>query len=239
MAENDKKWQKIRGDGTIMIILSKIFSSVPAFSLFLGLLLLLSIPSPAEAGFISSLFGDEAYAQTDAADSVQSNKDLKQNSQTMTLLQANVSSASILQEKNTKNGKQKDNQVNEKVNVNVLSDNALLPATGPLGVSDGKDIADSASEETSIYVVRKGDTLSAIANMFGVSINTILIANDMKKNDKLSEGDVLFILPISGLEHTVVKGQTLQSLAKLYKVDVSDIALYNGIAQDSKLAVGD
>ena len=239
MAENDKKWQKIRGDGTIMRILSKIFSSVPAFSLFLGLLLLLSIPSPAEAGFISSLFGDEAYAQTDAADSVQSNKDLKQNSQTMTLLQANVSSASILQEKNTKNGKQKDNQVNEKVNVNVLSDNALLPATGPLGVSDGKDIADSASEETSIYVVRKGDTLSAIANMFGVSINTILIANDMKKNDKLSEGDVLFILPISGLEHTVVKGQTLQSLAKLYKVDVSDIALYNGIAQDSKLAVGD
>ena len=42
-------------------------------------------------------------------------------------------------------------------------------------------------------MVRKGDTLSAIANMFGVSINTILIANDMKKNDKLSgKGDVLF-----------------------------------------------
>ena len=61
----------------------------------------------------------------------------------------------------------------------------------------------------------------------------------MKKNDKLVVGDVLFILPISGVEHTVTKGQTLKSIAKLYKADVSDIAFYNGIAPDAALAVGE
>jgi murein DD-endopeptidase MepM/ murein hydrolase activator NlpD len=61
----------------------------------------------------------------------------------------------------------------------------------------------------------------------------------MKKGDKLVEGDVLLILPISGVEHTVTKGQTLQNIAKLYKVDAGDIASYNGIALDDKLTVGD
>ncbi len=61
----------------------------------------------------------------------------------------------------------------------------------------------------------------------------------MKKGDKLVEGDVLLILPISGLEHIVTKGQTIQSIAKLYKADVSDILLYNGLSPDDKLAVGD
>ena len=61
----------------------------------------------------------------------------------------------------------------------------------------------------------------------------------MKKGDKLIEGDVLFILPVSGVEHIVTKGQTIKGIAKLYKVDVSDIAQFNGIAEDSKLVIGD
>ncbi|MEK7060207.1 MAG: peptidoglycan DD-metalloendopeptidase family protein, partial [Patescibacteria group bacterium] len=83
------------------------------------------------------------------------------------------------------------------------------------------------------------DSISQIADMFDVSVNTILWANDMKKGDKLVEGDVLFILPISGLEHTITKGQTLKSIAKLYKADVSDIARFNGITEETKLVVGD
>jgi len=61
----------------------------------------------------------------------------------------------------------------------------------------------------------------------------------MKKGDKLSAGDVLFILPFSGIEHTVAKGQTLKSIAKLYKADIDEIALANGITADEKLALGD
>jgi LysM repeat protein len=192
-----------------------------------------------EAGLLSSLFGvgDQAYADTNT-NTVSPLQHGGNNLQTITLLQANVSSASIPQNKDTKDSK-KDDPVDTNVDTNIVSDNALLPATGPMGVSDGKDIPDSSLDQTSVYVVRKGDSLSQIAPMFGVSVNTILWANDMKKGDKLVEGDVLFILPISGLEHTVTRGQTLDSIATLYKADPLEIARYNGITEDTKLAIGD
>lgn len=226
--------------------------------------MLLFPPLQAEAGFFSSILGDEVYAQAEAVNPAQASN----NSQTMALLQANVSSASIFQDKNEKksnpegkltfshagsgslgqNGSEanatggageKGTEIDANASVNIVSDNALLPAAGPLGVWDGTLIPDSSSAETSVYVVRKGDTISAIASMFDVSVKTILAANDMKKNDKIAEGDVLFILPISGLEHTVVKGQTLQSIAKLYKANVNDIAFYNNLTPDAKLAIGE
>lgn len=196
---------------------------------------MLFAPLQVQAGFFSSFWGDEVYAQTNASNSIKVNKDLEQTSQTLALLQSNISPALVLQDKNNKG---KDSQVDESADVNIVSDNALLPATGPLGVHGNKVFVDSSTEVTSVYVVRKGDSISAIASMFGVSVNTILIANDLKKRDKLSEGDVLFILPISGLEHIVTQRQTLQSIAKTYKVDVNDVAFYNGIAEDAKLAVG-
>ena len=229
---------EIRDDGTIMRTLYKIYRSILSFSLLFGTFLLFSMPLSAQAGFFSSVFGNDAFAQTNATSSTQSNKDIQENSQTMALLQANVSSASILQDKNnTDNTK---NSTTDNTNMtNIISDTSLLPATGPLGVSDSTDITDPSSLQTSVYVVRKGDSLTQIAQMFGISVDTILWANDMKKGDKLNEGDVLFILPVSGLEHTVTKGQTLQSIAKLYKVDVNDIIQDNDITLDTPLVVGD
>jgi LysM repeat protein len=123
--------------------------------------------------------------------------------------------------------------------VNIVSDNAMQPTIGALGVSDGTDILLDSPLETSIYVVRKGDSLSQIADMFGVSTNTILWANDMKKGDSLKEGEILLILPISGVKHIVEKGQTLKGITQKYKADISDVASFNGIAIDAALAVGD
>ncbi len=216
-----------------LIKLNTFLSPILAFSLFLGLFLVIFTPTPAKAGFFSSIMPDDVYAQGEKVESLD-------NSQTMDLLQANVSSISIIQDKkdNKKDGKQSDSVVDKDTDVNI-ADNAILPATGPLGVSDGKEVLDPATSETSIYVVRRGDSIAQIAEMYGVSVNTVLYANDLKKSSKLKEGDVLIILPISGLEHVVAKGQTLKSIAKLYKTDITDIAFYNGIAQDSKLAVGD
>jgi len=205
----------------------KILRSILAFSLLSGALF---VPVQAEAGFFSSLFGvgDQVYAEVNPT--AIETPSFDSNSQNIALLQANVSSVSILQDKS--------DQIDS--NINIVSNNAMLPATGPMGVSGGKEIIDLPSlEETSVYVVRKKDSLSSIANMFGVSTNTILWANDMKKGDKLMEGDILFILPISGVEHTVAKGQTMQSIAKLYKAEVSDIAFYNDLAENAKLSIGD
>ncbi|MFA6077120.1 MAG: peptidoglycan DD-metalloendopeptidase family protein [Candidatus Paceibacterota bacterium] len=195
------------------------------------------MPTRAQAGFLSSILGDNASAKTATVDPTQ----FSQTSGTIALLQANISSASVYEDKKLKDVSQKDKGgiVDVDNADNIVSNNALLPATGPMGVYSGKDVVDPSAMETSVYVVRKGDSISAIADMFEVSVNTILWANDMKKSDKIIEGDVLFILPISGIEHTVTKGQTIQSIAKLYKVDVDDITFYNDINEATKLAIGD
>ncbi len=188
-------------------------------------------PFLARADFISFILGSEVSA--DVTDSLTSGTTDK-NSQNMALLQANTSSIPVLQDKNDK----KDD-IKTEDSVNIMSENALLPATSHVSIPGETDIGNSYSDQISVYVVRKGDSLSQIADMFGVSVKTILASNSMKKNDKIKEGDVLFILPVSGLEHAVTKGQTLKSIAKIYKVDVSDIAEFNGITEDTKLAVGD
>jgi murein DD-endopeptidase MepM/ murein hydrolase activator NlpD len=87
-------------------------------------------------------------------------------------------------------------------------------------------------------VVRVGDTLPAIAKMFDVSVNTIRWGNDLK-TDKLTPGDTLVILPISGVQHTVKSGDTLQSIAKQHKGDLNEILQYNNLNLGSKLSVGD
>jgi LysM repeat protein len=200
---------------------------------------MLFAPAFAKASFLSPFLGSDAYAQTDTSANAVNPSQSGNNSQTLDLLQASVSSASILQDKNSKDGSQDNVAIDPSANSNIVSDNALMPSTGPAGVSNGTDAPDPSSQETSVYVVRSGDSISQVADMFGVSVNTILWANDMKKGDKLVEGDVLFILPVSGLEHKVTKGQTLQSIAKLYKADVNDIIQSNNITLDTPLAVGD
>jgi murein DD-endopeptidase MepM/ murein hydrolase activator NlpD len=191
------------------------------------------MPIQSQAGFFSGILGNEASA---SIDTVNSNQDEK-NSQNMALLQANVSPISITQDKQDKTAK-KVAQVDEDQSINIVSDNALLPSTSLMSVS-GNEAESSSPDQISVYVVRKGDSIAQIAEMFNVSVNTILMANDMKKGQKLKEGETLLILPISGSEHTVTKGQTIASIAKLYKVDIEDITSYNGIATNSKLAVGD
>lgn len=188
-----------------------------------------------EAGFLSSLFGDQALAEVNTAVPIQTESD---NLQTMTLLAVNVSSVSVLEDKNDKKGTPKGDQIDTKIDVNIV-DNALLPKVNLLSVFDGKDIGGPSSDQISVYVIRKGDSISQIADMFGVSTNTILWGNDMKKGDKLLEGDTLMILPVSGVKHTVEKGQTLKGIAQKYNVDVSDITGFNGITADSQLAIGD
>jgi len=114
---------------------------------------------------------------------------------------------------------------------------ALLAFSGPSGTI--ADVAGSATPgRISVYVVRPDDTLSDIAGMFNVSINTIIWANDLKSARDVHPGDTLVILPVSGIEHKVVKGDTLGSLARKYSGDADEIAQFNGLDESAPLAVG-
>lgn len=120
--------------------------------------------------------------------------------------------------------------------ITLVGGSALLPETGPTGT-----IADLADEprgnNINIYVVRRGDTLSQIAKMFGVSVNTIAWSNDIA-GGLIREGQKLIILPISGVSHLVKTGDTIQSIAKFYKGDATEIARYNDLAASAALTPG-
>ena len=122
--------------------------------------------------------------------------------------------------------------------ITIVQNNALLPVMGPLGSM--ADIEESAknSGQISIYTVRGGDNLSQIAKMFGVSVNTIIWANDLKRSDLIKTGQVLVILPVSGLKYSVKKGDTIAKIAKKFKGDADEIIQFNDLPTSGLLKVG-
>jgi LysM repeat protein len=107
----------------------------------------------------------------------------------------------------------------------VVEDNALVSETTPTG--DVLGTYKPEADQISIYEVRKGDSLSEIAKMFGVSVNTIRWANDVTT---IKEGQILTILPVTGIKYTVKKGDTVASVAKAYKADADEIMAFNDIS---------
>jgi len=118
----------------------------------------------------------------------------------------------------------------------VVGGTALL-AEG--GVNPAISINESRTGKISLYVVRDGDSLSQVAQMFGVSVNTIVWANNLRSATAISPGQTLVILPVSGLKYEVKKGDTLAKIAKKYKGDLDEIATFNGLENNASLAVGE
>ncbi|HEX3265338.1 MAG TPA: M23 family metallopeptidase [Candidatus Limnocylindrales bacterium] len=87
------------------------------------------------------------------------------------------------------------------------------------------------------YKVKDGDTITSIANHFGVSMMTVAWANKVTSTDPLKAGRDLIIPPVNGLVITVKAGDTLDSVAAANKITVEDIIATNDL-QDPNLIVG-
>ena len=118
----------------------------------------------------------------------------------------------------------------------IVDDTVLSPESDDAGTFVDKGL--NGTGQISVYIVREGDTLGEIAEMFDVSANTIRWANDLRSSI-LKVGQELVILPISGVRHVVKSGDTLASLSTKYKADLDDILTYNGIPANAKLTIGD
>jgi LysM repeat protein len=117
------------------------------------------------------------------------------------------------------------------------ADAETITTSGNLQTMALADIERPKNSTISTYVVREGDTLSEIAELFEVTPSTILWANDLPRNAVLKVGQQLTILPVTGVRYTVKSGDTLSSIAKKYSGDAAEIGSFNGI-DDSSLAVG-
>lgn len=103
-------------------------------------------------------------------------------------------------------------------------------------------VSDKPRAEVIDYTVQAGDTLSGIAQKFGVSIETIKWANDLGSRINLKPGQTLKISPVTGVVHKVKKGDTVYSIAKHYDTDPQGIVdfPFNTFINDEtfELAVG-
>lgn len=119
--------------------------------------------------------------------------------------------------------------------INIIDDTALVPTDSIL--STDVSIKKPTNGKISVYEVRDGDTLSQIADMFEVSVNTIRWANDF--SGSIQPGQKLIILPVTGVTHTIKYGGTIKDVADIYDADITEIALFNGLSTDAELAPGD
>tara|TARA_Y100001960_G_scaffold298702_1_gene346209 strand:+ start:536 stop:3097 length:2562 start_codon:yes stop_codon:yes gene_type:complete len=96
-----------------------------------------------------------------------------------------------------------------------------------------------------VVAVRSGDSLSEIAAIHGVSVASLMAANDLDDPDLLQVGQLLTIPGTSAstttlppLVVTVVSGESLSVIAARYDLTVGALAAANGITDPNRLSVG-
>ena len=109
----------------------------------------------------------------------------------------------------------------------------------PLVLPGSADKARRLISKPEEYVVQPGDTISVIAQNYGVSINTVLWANDMTARSLLRVGQKLKILPVTGVIHKIKKGETIGAIAKKYGSDVEKILAANRVNSAEQIQIGE
>jgi murein DD-endopeptidase MepM/ murein hydrolase activator NlpD len=94
-------------------------------------------------------------------------------------------------------------------------------------------------KEIQEYIVEEGDTLFSISQKFGISLETILWANNLDKNSVIKPGQKLIILPVDGILHEVKAGDTLSEIAKKYQAKIEDIISFNELENENDIYIGD
>lgn len=94
-----------------------------------------------------------------------------------------------------------------------------------------------ANRTVSIHTVVGGETISAIAQKYGVTSDTVLWANDLADDAVLKPGLQLTILPVNGLLHTVAGSETTEELATRYQASANFIDSFNQL-EGKPLAAG-
>jgi murein DD-endopeptidase MepM/ murein hydrolase activator NlpD len=103
-------------------------------------------------------------------------------------------------------------------------------------------VSDKIRDKIIEYTVQPGDTVSSIADKFGISQDTIRWQNNLISKDAIKVGQALEILPVTGISHKVQKGDTVYSIAKHYDTSAQAIVdfPYNTFTNDEtfELAIG-
>lgn len=115
----------------------------------------------------------------------------------------------------------------------TVQDSALVASRNPAGT-----LPLSYNDQILVYIVQEGDTPGGIAEKFGVTLNTLLWANNIRNPNLIKIGDEIIVLPVPGIQVKVKKGDTIESIAKEFKGDVNEIRVLNGLGIDEQVKTG-
>ncbi|MGQ9811753.1 MAG: LysM peptidoglycan-binding domain-containing protein, partial [bacterium] len=103
-------------------------------------------------------------------------------------------------------------------------------------------LAKSQSGGSIYHEVREGESVWGIAKAYGVSLSSVLEANNLKQNDRIYPGLKLKIpavsSPASEKVHIVKKGENITKIANVYGVSSSLILQVNGLKPDDIIHPG-
>ena len=88
------------------------------------------------------------------------------------------------------------------------------------------DTALKSRKDIRTYVTKEGDTMSVLANKFGITSDTIRWSNDLT-GEKLLAGKELVVSPVNGIAYKVKPGDTPEGLAQRFRADKSRIITFN------------
>jgi LysM repeat protein len=120
----------------------------------------------------------------------------------------------------------------DSITLRVIPNDSIAVAKPQIVTTAGKSRQDIKS-----YVTKDGDTLSSVADKFGVNANSIKWSNSIT-GTSLKVGIKLVIPPVNGIVYTVKAGDTPTSLGTRYQADPSQIISYND-AEISGLTPGE
>jgi lysozyme len=119
-------------------------------------------------------------------------------------------------------------------------------ASSSSSASSGSSGASAASSASGTYVVRSGDTLSKIADSYGVTLAALMEANGIRNADQIEVGRTLNIPGASSApaartgatSYTVKSGDTLFTIAVAHGVTTAALQQANGIVNQNQIYVG-
>lgn len=197
---------------------------IKACCFFVFISLIASTPLLADASFLSNIVSMVLGTKVNADETTLPDSDIVvYNSQIIPLLESSVNPDL----KNT----------NEPEDIIIVQDDSFIYSNGLSG-TDINIEKSPLSDQISIYTVESGDTLSEIAEEFDVSMNTIRWENNIS-GQKISIGQKLNILPVTGVKHIIKSGDTIGKIADKYEAETEDILIFNDLLKGDILKKGD